>query len=129
MSKDATLRRIIDCGVVAVVRAPSGEMLVDVAQALLSERTDVVTVIHPWQQGDYATLGFRRMGPIRTLCSQAPDPVILSRLDLDALQRDAAGIDRQDLGFLRRFYIHRNPYRRYVAKWSALAGMARKEVA
>jgi 2-dehydro-3-deoxyphosphogluconate aldolase/(4S)-4-hydroxy-2-oxoglutarate aldolase len=34
MSRDACLSRIIDSGVVAVLRAPSGEMLVDVAEAL-----------------------------------------------------------------------------------------------
>jgi 2-dehydro-3-deoxyphosphogluconate aldolase/(4S)-4-hydroxy-2-oxoglutarate aldolase len=44
MSKDATLRRIIDCGVVAVVRAPSGEMLVDVAEALLSGGVDTIEI-------------------------------------------------------------------------------------
>ena len=36
MSKDACLSRIIDSGVVAVLRAPSGEMLADVAEALLA---------------------------------------------------------------------------------------------
>ena len=35
MSKQDTLARIIDSGVVAVMRAPSGKMLVDVAEALL----------------------------------------------------------------------------------------------
>jgi 2-dehydro-3-deoxyphosphogluconate aldolase/(4S)-4-hydroxy-2-oxoglutarate aldolase len=36
MSKDLDLSRMIDCGVVAVMRAPSGEMLADVAEALLA---------------------------------------------------------------------------------------------
>ena len=44
MSKDATLTRMVDCGVVAVVRAPSGEMLVDVAQALLSGGVEAIEI-------------------------------------------------------------------------------------
>ncbi|NQT16935.1 MAG: bifunctional 4-hydroxy-2-oxoglutarate aldolase/2-dehydro-3-deoxy-phosphogluconate aldolase [Planctomycetes bacterium] len=44
MSRDATVRRIIDCGIVAVVRAPSGEMLVDVAQALLAGGVDTIEI-------------------------------------------------------------------------------------
>jgi len=44
MSKDVTVSRIIDCGVVAVVRAPRGEMLVDVAQALLSGGVDTIEI-------------------------------------------------------------------------------------
>ncbi|GAB6165388.1 bifunctional 4-hydroxy-2-oxoglutarate aldolase/2-dehydro-3-deoxy-phosphogluconate aldolase [Thermostilla marina] len=34
MSTKSTLDRILDCGIVAVMRAPSGEMLADVAEAL-----------------------------------------------------------------------------------------------
>src|SRR3954454_13393795 len=34
MSRDATLKRILDCGIVAVVRADSGEMLAKVVRAL-----------------------------------------------------------------------------------------------
>jgi 2-dehydro-3-deoxyphosphogluconate aldolase/(4S)-4-hydroxy-2-oxoglutarate aldolase len=34
MSKDADLRRILDCGIVAVVRSPDGGRLVEVARAL-----------------------------------------------------------------------------------------------
>ncbi len=34
MSRDSQLRRILDCGIVAIVRAPSERLLVDVAQAL-----------------------------------------------------------------------------------------------
>lgn len=44
MSRDATLRRIIDCGIVAVVRAPSGEMLADVAEALLAGGVDTIEI-------------------------------------------------------------------------------------
>ncbi len=36
MAKDATLKRMIDSGVVAVLRAPDGEVLIDVAEALLA---------------------------------------------------------------------------------------------
>jgi len=36
MSKDACLTRMIDSGVVAVLRAPSGQMLADVSEALLA---------------------------------------------------------------------------------------------
>ncbi len=44
MSKDVALKRIMDCGVVAVMRAPSGEMLVDVAQALLRGGVEAIEV-------------------------------------------------------------------------------------
>jgi 2-dehydro-3-deoxyphosphogluconate aldolase/(4S)-4-hydroxy-2-oxoglutarate aldolase len=44
MSRDVTLTRILDSGVVAVVRAPSGELLVDVAQALLSGGVQAIEV-------------------------------------------------------------------------------------
>jgi 2-dehydro-3-deoxyphosphogluconate aldolase/(4S)-4-hydroxy-2-oxoglutarate aldolase len=44
MSKSATLPRIIDSGVVAVMRAPSGEMLADVAQALLDGGVEAIEV-------------------------------------------------------------------------------------
>lgn len=38
------LSRIIDCGVVAVMRAPKGELLADVAEALLAGGVEVVEV-------------------------------------------------------------------------------------
>src|SRR3990172_4480215 len=44
MSQEATLARIVSSGVVAVVRAPSGEMLVDVAQALLDGGVEAVEI-------------------------------------------------------------------------------------
>jgi 2-dehydro-3-deoxyphosphogluconate aldolase/(4S)-4-hydroxy-2-oxoglutarate aldolase len=44
MSKDGTLSRIVNSGVVAVMRAPSGEMLVDVAEALLAGGVEAVEV-------------------------------------------------------------------------------------
>lgn len=44
MSKEVVLSRIVGCGVVAVVRAPSGEKLVDVAQALVAGGVEAVEV-------------------------------------------------------------------------------------
>lgn len=44
MSKDTTLSRIITSGVVAVLRAPTGEMLADVAAALLAGGVEAVEV-------------------------------------------------------------------------------------
>ncbi|MFH1267615.1 MAG: bifunctional 4-hydroxy-2-oxoglutarate aldolase/2-dehydro-3-deoxy-phosphogluconate aldolase [Planctomycetota bacterium] len=44
MSENATLTRIVTSGVVAVVRAPSGEMLVDVAQALLDGGVEAIEI-------------------------------------------------------------------------------------
>ena len=44
MPKDAALTRIVNSGVVAVVRAPSGEMLVDVAQALFRGGLDAIEI-------------------------------------------------------------------------------------
>jgi 2-dehydro-3-deoxyphosphogluconate aldolase/(4S)-4-hydroxy-2-oxoglutarate aldolase len=44
MSKDRMLSRIAGSGVVAVMRAPSGEMLSDVAEALLAGGVDVIEV-------------------------------------------------------------------------------------
>ncbi len=44
MPKQASLSRIIDCGIVAVMRAPSGQMLGDVAQALLDGGVEAIEV-------------------------------------------------------------------------------------
>lgn len=44
MSKTNHLARVIDCGIVAVIRARSGEQLVDVAQALLAGGVEVMEV-------------------------------------------------------------------------------------
>lgn len=44
MSKDTTLSRILHSGVVAVLRAPNGEMLADVAQALLAGGVEAIEV-------------------------------------------------------------------------------------
>ncbi len=44
MPKDAVLSRIINTGVVAVMRAPSGELLADVAQALLAGGVEAMEV-------------------------------------------------------------------------------------
>jgi len=44
MSKDASLARIVDCGVIAVLRAPSGRMLGDVAEALLAGGVEAIEI-------------------------------------------------------------------------------------
>lgn len=44
MSKVDTLTRMVDCGVVAVVRAPSGQMLGEVAEALLQGGVDAIEI-------------------------------------------------------------------------------------
>lgn len=44
MPKDSTLSRIVGSGVVAVLRAPSGEMLADVAEALLAGGVEAIEV-------------------------------------------------------------------------------------
>jgi len=44
MPKDAILSRIINSGVVAVIRAPSGELLADVAQSLLAGGVEAMEV-------------------------------------------------------------------------------------
>jgi 2-dehydro-3-deoxyphosphogluconate aldolase/(4S)-4-hydroxy-2-oxoglutarate aldolase len=44
MSKDADLRRVLDRGLVAIIRAPSGDQLLDVSQALLAGGIDVIEV-------------------------------------------------------------------------------------
>ena len=44
MSKDADLKRVLDLGLVAIIRAPSGEQLVQVSEALLAGGIDVIEV-------------------------------------------------------------------------------------
>ena len=44
MARDRTLSRIVNSGVVAVLRAPSGEMLADVADALLAGGVEAIEV-------------------------------------------------------------------------------------
>src|SRR6202790_4484277 len=44
MSKETDLRRVLDCGIVAVVRSPDGQQLVEVARALADGGVDVVEI-------------------------------------------------------------------------------------
>ncbi|MCA9205267.1 MAG: 2-dehydro-3-deoxyphosphogluconate aldolase, partial [Planctomycetales bacterium] len=44
MSKDQQLSRVLSSRIVAIIRAPSGELLVDVAEALLAGGIDVMEV-------------------------------------------------------------------------------------
>jgi 2-dehydro-3-deoxyphosphogluconate aldolase/(4S)-4-hydroxy-2-oxoglutarate aldolase len=44
MSRHAHLQRVLERGIVAIIRAPSGEQLVDVAEALLAGGIDVIEV-------------------------------------------------------------------------------------
>jgi len=44
MSREQQLSRVTDSGIVAVIRAPSGELLADVAEALLSGGVEVMEV-------------------------------------------------------------------------------------
>jgi 2-dehydro-3-deoxyphosphogluconate aldolase/(4S)-4-hydroxy-2-oxoglutarate aldolase len=44
MSKESDLRRVLDCGVVAVVRSPDSQQLVDVARALADGGVSVVEI-------------------------------------------------------------------------------------
>ena len=44
MAKDADLARVLKSGIVAVVRAPSGELLADVAESLLAGGVDVMEI-------------------------------------------------------------------------------------
>ncbi len=44
MSKDSDLRRVLDCGIVAVVRSPDGRQLVEVARALADGGVTVVEI-------------------------------------------------------------------------------------
>jgi 2-dehydro-3-deoxyphosphogluconate aldolase/(4S)-4-hydroxy-2-oxoglutarate aldolase len=44
MSKHADLQRVLDCGMVAIIRASSGEQLVNVAKALYQGGIDVIEV-------------------------------------------------------------------------------------
>ncbi|HID74871.1 MAG TPA: bifunctional 4-hydroxy-2-oxoglutarate aldolase/2-dehydro-3-deoxy-phosphogluconate aldolase [Planctomycetaceae bacterium] len=44
MAKDVDVKRIIDSGIVAVMRAPSGELLADVAEALLAGGVEAIEV-------------------------------------------------------------------------------------
>jgi 2-dehydro-3-deoxyphosphogluconate aldolase/(4S)-4-hydroxy-2-oxoglutarate aldolase len=44
MSSDADLKRVLDLGIVAIIRSSSGDQLVDVAEALLAGGIDVIEV-------------------------------------------------------------------------------------
>src|SRR5437867_3197556 len=44
MSKEAQLRQVVDCGIVAVVRSPDSEQLVEVARALADGGVSVVEI-------------------------------------------------------------------------------------
>jgi 2-dehydro-3-deoxyphosphogluconate aldolase/(4S)-4-hydroxy-2-oxoglutarate aldolase len=44
MSKQSNLARVLDCGIVAILRSPSGEMLGEVAEALLAGGVEVIEI-------------------------------------------------------------------------------------
>ncbi len=44
MSRSDDLQRVLHSGIVAIIRAPSGEQLVDVSQALLAGGVDIIEV-------------------------------------------------------------------------------------
>jgi len=44
MSKEADLKRVLDLGLVAIIRAPSGDRLLEVAEALCAGGIDVIEV-------------------------------------------------------------------------------------
>jgi 2-dehydro-3-deoxyphosphogluconate aldolase/(4S)-4-hydroxy-2-oxoglutarate aldolase len=44
MSKEAQLQRVLDCGIVAVVRSPDSQQLVDVARALADGGVEVIEI-------------------------------------------------------------------------------------
>src|ERR1044071_8014283 len=52
MANSASWQRVINTGVVAILRAPSGELLADVAEALLAGGVDVLEVTFTVPQAD-----------------------------------------------------------------------------
>ena len=44
MSRDAQLKRVLDSGLVAIIRSPSSDVLVDVAEALVAGGIEVMEV-------------------------------------------------------------------------------------
>src|SRR5437016_12664650 len=52
MADSSSLERVIDTGIVAILRAPSGELLADVAEALAAGGVDVVEVTFTVPQAD-----------------------------------------------------------------------------
>lgn len=52
MSKQANLSRVLNCGIVAVVRAPRGELLADVAEALVEGGVEVLEITFTVPQAD-----------------------------------------------------------------------------
>ncbi len=87
--------------------------------------SDLLAVVRPWEQSKYEALGFRRIGPVRSSGSAVPEPVILVRLDLLAIQRGGVGGDgstqrMDDLPLLWRFYVATNPYVNYIKGWASL---------
>jgi hypothetical protein len=82
------------------------------AHAMFVGSTDLVAVLRPWQLGPYESLGFERIGRMRTLNGAVPEPVMLGRLDLQALSGAPPS--------LRGFYLRHNPYHRHVRTWATL---------
>ena len=52
MPDSSSLQRVVDTGIVAILRAPSGELLADVAEALLAGGVDVLEVTFTVPQAD-----------------------------------------------------------------------------
>ena len=87
--------------------------------------SDLLSVARPWEQPAFEALGFERISPVRSSGGAVPEPVLLVRLDLAALQNAGAGVEDSipraaDLTLLLRFYFDANPYLPHVKGWAAL---------
>ena len=103
-----------------------------VAHGLLAGCTDLVSVIRPWEQEQFGSMGFERLGPIRSSGGPIPEPVALARLDLLSLRAGVptgpvAGLGATDAE-LYRLYVGGNPYRALVARWAAQVEEARSGI-
>ena len=102
MGRDATLKRILDGGIIAVVRSESPDQLVRVVRALadggvtaaeitftVPDALDVIRQVHR-ELGDSVVLG---AGTVLD-----PETARAARADVDEIERAAAADDRQRAG-------------------------------
>jgi len=92
------------------------------AHALAIGCTDLICVVNPGHAKFYGLIGFSQIGDVRSYSDVADDPVVLMHAANIAHRFDGIAPSESNAeGFLRKFYVDENHYRRYVESWDMVA--------
>lgn len=92
------------------------------AHALAIGCTDFVCAVNPGHAKFYELLGFRRLGNVKSYSDAADDPVLLMHMaDLAHRFDGVVSSDTDAEGFMRKYYLDENSFRRHVESWDLIA--------